>query len=100
MKMNPGIVKTVEWLRAHGFKTTDSGDGETHDYGCDLPIPYVHMLVAPEKLASEAKRLQAELRSVGVVTLPQDEEGTVPTIEASYDPQSDLAVLSLYNVRL
>jgi hypothetical protein len=99
-KLNPGIVKTVEWLQARGFQTTDSGDGATHDYECDMPIPYVHMLVEPDKLVSETRRLRDELATIGVVTEPTNETGTAKSIEASFDPHTNLAVLSVFNVRL
>ena len=40
-KLNPGIVKTVKMLNDAGYTTTDSGDGETHDYECDRDVGYV-----------------------------------------------------------
>jgi len=33
--LNPGIRRLVVWLRANGFDTCDSGDGQTHDHACD-----------------------------------------------------------------
>lgn len=98
--MNPGIVKTVEQLQAWGFKTTDSGDGETHDYECDLAIPYVHMETVPTSLTSEADRLRVLLASNGVVVTTCNEAGTSPHISASYCPVDGVAVLSLFNVVL
>lgn len=99
-KMNPGIVETVKFLRQHGFNTTDSGDGETRDWDCDLGLPYVHMKVDPDSIALEAQRLMAVLKTKGVEIVEPDEEGTSQNIQATYDPVTDLAYLSLYNVKL
>lgn len=99
--LNPGIVKTVEWLNANGFVTCDSGDGVTHDFECDLPIPYVHMEVEPGKLVAETDRLRSLLESEhGVEFELQTEEGTAKTIEASYNPIDGLGIISLLNVML
>lgn len=98
--LNPGIAYTVQVLREHGFNTTDSGDGETHDFECDLPIPYVHMIVdKPGRLVSQADRLAALLESKGVVFEGQDHTGTKPEINAHYSPGGH-SIISLYNVRL
>lgn len=58
--LNPGIVKTVEFLRTNGFITMDSGDGETHAFECDQPYPYVHMRCAPIEMVPELHRRQCE----------------------------------------
>lgn len=97
--LNPGIINTVKWLNENGFQTVDSGDGETHDYECDLECPYVHISVAPEKLISEANRLQAKLQENGIVLTESDESGSSPTIQASYSPLDGLAFISLFNVK-
>ena len=44
--LNPGIAETVTWLNSLGYETTDSGDGQTHGYGCDREGPYVVIKVA------------------------------------------------------
>jgi len=99
--LNPGIVETVRWLREKGFATCDSGDGETGDFGCDIPFPYVHMRVEPKDLVAEADRLTAMMMDDrGVKLEPQNEELTAKCVEASYHPQSGMAVLTLWNVRL
>ena len=43
--INPGIRRTVEWLNAHGFRTTDSGDGVTHMAECDRGYAYVSIII-------------------------------------------------------
>lgn len=96
--LNPGIVRVVEWLRAHGFDTTDSGDGATHDHPCDRPYPYVSM----RGTESDARRLAALLRARGVV-LPASAEAWPLGCEAprgvvvsySYDPASDIGIVDL-----
>lgn len=40
-ELNPGIRKTVAYLRSLGFDTVDSGDGQTHEHECDRPHGYV-----------------------------------------------------------
>lgn len=98
--LNPGIRKTVEFLRSNGFDTIDSGDGETRTFDCDLGIPYVHIQVDPDKLVSETKRLAGLLKTVGVEVLAQNEEGTAPTIEGSFEPVSNLGIISMFNIKL
>lgn len=98
--LNPGIVKTVEWLNSHGFETCDSGDGETHDFACDLQIPYVHMKVEPSKLVSECQRLQALLLGIGIELEPCNAEGNSRYMQGSYDPLTNSADISLFCVKL
>lgn len=99
--INPGIRKTVEWLQSHGFKTCDSGDGETHDHECDLPMPYVHIMVPfPELLVEEADRLASLLKGVGIEIQPCNEDNSVPTLHAGYDAGNRVATISLFNVKL
>lgn len=95
--LNPGIRRTVALLRAHGFRTTDSGDGETHDYACDRAVGYVAMQVEPGQLAAEADRLAAVLRAAGVRVEPQGPEPVagVAHIQASYCPADGIAVIDV-----
>lgn len=99
-KLNKGIVKTVKWLRSLGFKTTDSGDGETHDYECDLQIPYVHMICSPGTVIEESERLLRLCLDRGVEVSFANEENTNPHIQVTYNPFENFATLSLYNVKL
>lgn len=98
--LNPGIVETVRWLRANGFDTCDSGDGETHQFECDYECPYVHMRCAPDKLVSEANRLMDLLAARGINFQPMDEKNSVPTVDCSYSPLFDVGFIALYNVKL
>ena len=101
--LNPGIRRTVAWLRSLGFNTVDSGDGETHDYGCDRPRAYVAMTVpqlvgCPAALVTEAERLASEVRKLGIPVWEQSENGEV-WIQASYDPANGIGVLDLNGLR-
>lgn len=88
--LDPGILRTVEWLRARGFETTDSGDGvskaELIAAGYALPFSHVFMRCAPAELAAEADRLRRELVEHGV-------EGF--RVEASYSPDDGVGVLAM-----
>lgn len=102
LDINPGILKTVQWLQSHGFKTCDSGDGETHDHECDLPIPYVHMMVeVPSLLVYEADRLATLLLfEHAIEVLPCNEDNSLATLHAGYDAGNHVATMSLFNVML
>lgn len=111
MIVNPGIRRTIAWLNSYGFKTCDSGDGETHDFECDRPDPYVVIEVDPEVICSKTVRLHVLLRDSGidlgpVGSLRSDVEALaelvteplVPhdvTIEATYDPIDGRAFINV-----
>lgn len=103
--LNPGIRETVRKLRSWGFDTCDSGDGDTHQYACDLGYAYVAAEVEPRNMAAMADLLRAKLEEAGVsvgvqcdealidVTKPHDAQGVF--IEASYSPIDGRAILFL-----
>lgn len=86
MQINPGIVKVVQLLNDNGFTTTDSGDGETHDFECDRSYGYVVVITQPESLISESNRLTTLLRDNGVKLAPLGPEENLPYIQANYSP--------------
>lgn len=106
--LNPGMRYTVQKIRSWGFETTDSGDGKTAQFECDLPCPYVHIEVPASKLVDEVDRLMMLLEMEGVVfeDMPhpqEDPEGCAkhPTIEGSYMPAQHLSgFIHLMNVVL
>lgn len=99
--LNPGIRSTVEWLTQNGFVTTDSGDGETHDFSCDQSVPYVHMIVPPVLLIAEADRLVELLKNEGIICELMNEDGTAPCVEATYNPCDRVGgFLTLWNVKV
>lgn len=70
--LDPGIRQTVRWFRAHGFSTTDSGDGVSKaeeladDEGCALNYPHVVIVVEPAELIAETDRTIACLKAIGI----------------------------------
>jgi hypothetical protein len=85
--LNPGIRKTVAWLRSLGFETTDSGDGRTHEHACDRDEPYVVIRVEPEQLVEQARALDFFIRNRGIGVSPVGEGA--PCLQASFDPVND-----------
>jgi hypothetical protein len=94
--LNPGIRKLVHFLRASGFQTTDSGDGETHDFECDPDHAYVAIGSCPATLIRDCQVVQALLEGLGVV-FEGDPEG--PSLEASYSPIDGFAFVLIFNVK-
>lgn len=105
--INPGILRTVQWLRERGFETCDSGDGETHMAACDRPYPYVSMKVAPGNLIHRTMFLQKllglkgiTLKSQGEAFIPLDAGGALlPCVQATFDPGDDTAIIDLMGVK-
>lgn len=98
-QLNLGIRKLVYILRSKGYNTIDSGDGKTCEFYCDQPMAYVHIsLVHPELLINSCQALKKTLEYYGVVFQPCNAEGTTPVVEGSYEPQSNLAIITIYNV--
>lgn len=95
--LNPGIRKVVAWLNARGFKTVDSGDGQTHDFECDRGYPYVVMRVEQAAfLVDDTDRLREVLEARGIHVRPIGEEvGNDVSIQATYDPASGTAIIDL-----
>ena len=102
--INPGIIRTVQWLRSHGFETCDSGDGVTHMAECDRPYPYVSIRVAPEGMVARTIALKELLAKARIVVVPQawafDQGGlpNAPFIQATYDPADGIAIIDLRGV--
>ena len=91
--LDPGIVEVVAFLRRHGFRTTDSGDGRSKGdtMDCALDVPNVAMVCEPGTLLAEADRLRATLEAAGVALTTEN----APSIQASYDPVDGSAVVLL-----
>jgi len=97
--LNPGIARTVAWLNALGFETTDSGDGKTHDFECDRPHPYVVIVSARETLLDDTERLRVALLGRDIAVGDLREDGTGPYLQACYVPGSiEPATIDLQNV--
>lgn len=98
MTLNPNIRRTVALLRANGFDTQDSGDGETHDFGCDLECAYVHCRSSAAALVGDAHRMKSLLEGLGIVFTGLDEHGRGTSIEALFSPVDGLATVSVFGV--
>jgi hypothetical protein len=97
--INPGIRKTVEWLNGHGFRTTDSGDGETHMAECDRPYPYVSIILdSPDDIVPEVDRLAGLLAEMGVAVGALDEHGNGPYIQGMYAYGAGPAMIDMINI--
>lgn len=81
--LNPKIRHTIKVLRGWGFDTRDSGDGETQQYECDLPCPYVHIKINHAIfLSGEMIRLKKLLLcKCGIEIGMCNESGSNPTME-------------------
>ncbi len=113
-EIDPGVRETVKFLRANGFDTTDSGDGDHkyhHGEDCACTIPFANVAAVvddPSELASEADRLVSLLRQLNIIVQPSGWRGADPElfgeppdwdvndaveVDASYDPIQKVAVL-------
>lgn len=96
-KLNPGIRKTVKLLNECGFRTVDSGDGQTREFECDRPRGYVVVRASPFDLVSDAKQILLILKKFGVEVGPVgDDELTY--IQASFDPADGTAIIDISNI--
>lgn len=83
--LDPGVHNFVLFLRAHGFRTSDSGDGVTKlragepDDGSVLPWAHVFITTHADELVAEADRLLDVMRTAEIAVEPCN-------IEATYDP--------------
>jgi len=88
--LDPGVRDLVAALNAHGFRTTDSGDGVSKPPpGRVFDFPHVFMIVVPVYLIAESNRLQGLLCVLGC-------EGW--TVEATYCP-GKVGIIGLLDLR-
>lgn len=87
-QLDPGIRKTVAYLRGLGFDTTDSGDGKTKveaiAAGEALPFPHVCILAAPDQLVANCRLLQDLIEHVPGAH-----------VEGSYDSADNVAIITV-----
>lgn len=101
--LDPGIEKTVLFLREHGFETVDSGDGKTkieNGYNTEgdprqdaWAFPHVIMEVDVSEAFQETHRLLTLMRSIGI-DIKQEQ------IQLTYGPIDKTATLLLSDVTL
>lgn len=93
-ELDYGIRYTVRWLQDHNFKTTDSGDGISKKAaiadGEALDYPHVFMSVDPRAMIHESHRLKDLLEVKNLLEKA--------SIEASYDPYNEIAIIALINI--
>jgi len=88
--LDPGVQGLVRLLRSNGFETTDSGDGVSKcEHGRVLDILHVFMVVAPEKLISQAHYLHEKL------DIFEKCASCELIVEASYRPEDGMGILML-----
>ena len=92
-ELNPGIRKTVKLLNSVGWKTCDSGDGETHDYECDRDAGYVVVVSTPQNVIHDSDLIHGFLESYGVTFSPED-----TSIQANYSPVDGYAFVDIHNI--
>jgi hypothetical protein len=101
--LDPGIRLVVEWLNAHGFTTTDSGDGATKAEaiaeGEAMPFPHVAIRATGHSLISETWRLIHLLAGEKLHLVPFGTDDTKPSIQSTYDPGDGSAIILLTGVR-
>lgn len=92
--LDSAIRSVVLSLRAHGFNTTDSGDGsKAGTMEGALDIPHVFATTGPDAMIREADRLLYWLIGHG-----SDEGVRAARVEATYLPQDAVAMLALFHV--
>lgn len=99
--IDPGIRRTVAWLRSENFVTTDSGDGRTKIANGDaeaLPYPHVAMTSHPTYIAMGAAHLRERLKEMGVIIKPMSNDENEPCIQATIDPANMTGIIMLMGV--
>lgn len=96
MKTQHNLNKTLAWLLDNDFVPIDPVEFEEDEFDND----YLHitLLSAPDHLISETNRLKTLLQAknipIDVITF----DLSSPYIQASYDPSSQAAIISLFGV--
>jgi hypothetical protein len=102
--LDPGIRRTVLWLRKAGFDTTDSGDGVSKFKVAEpmegaLDYPHVVCVLKPEELYYEAIFMARLVQAQGVKVVQNGRrEPGQAEVQASLDPADGSAILVLAGV--
>lgn len=96
VKLNPGIVRTVQLLNARGFDTCDSGDGETRDHVCDRDVGYVVVKLRDDQPLEDSARAIFELLRAHGYPVDGDEPQTA--IQANFSPVDGHRFVDIHNI--
>ena len=96
--INPGILKTVHRLRAYGYETIDSGDGQAHDFECDRDYPYVVIRLPDDRIVRKCHALMSAIAHDWATELGPIGNEDLPWIQGDYDPHTREAHITVANV--
>lgn len=104
-ELDPGVRRTVRWLRSLGYETCDSGDGVTKkpDGWMVRDYPHVTMRVYASDLVALADDMHVRLEVAGFKVAPvgghvMNRDGEVVPcvyIQANYDPANGIGFLEV-----
>lgn len=107
-ELDPGIRRTVRWLRSLGYETCDSGDGKTkpaqgltwEDGVRDMAHVCINLRDPGTgrngPLGEEATHLLQRLEAIGIRVGPIGHEiDGMASIQATYDPATGSSILDL-----
>lgn len=103
-ELDPGIRSTVMALVEAGFNTADSGDGVTkfQEGGWSeldlIDKPHVMIMSTRDQLIEECDRLSKFLFSKGIEVNPLNYDENAPSIQATYDPTNQSAIIVMMNI--
>lgn len=103
-ELDPGIRRTVRWLRSLGYETCDSGDGKTkpaqgltwEDCVRDMAHVCISHPHGGHSLPRAAEVLLQRLEAIGIRVGPIGHEiDGMASIQATYDPATGSSILDL-----
>lgn len=109
--LDPGIRRTVRWLRSLGFETTDSGDGVTkpamgltwddgvRDHPHVIIVPRQEYTMWPVGVTIALGGLVSYITSLGIQVVPIGHEGVSiqATIDATRPERAIIDVMHLHD---
>lgn len=94
--INPGIRKTVALLNGAGFKTCDSGDGETHDFECDRDEGYVVVVLDEDDDIAQKTREVGDLLVAHGVDVNATMESVI--VQGTYGYADQLKTIDVHGI--
>ena len=96
-QLDPGIRKTVRWLRSLGYETTDSGDGRSKDLSDtdNLDVPHVAIALPDQcKPAPFGDRIWREIQ----MFFDDGEAPDAVHVEVSYSARDQRWIVMVYGL--